>query len=75
MVNHLFSSLPINRIQASVVEANIGSRRAVEKAGMKKEGLLRGIYFLRGEYVDYLLYAILRADWGDENTFLKKIFS
>jgi len=33
---------------------------------MSHEGVLRQITFLRGEYVDMHLYAIVRDDWKSE---------
>jgi [ribosomal protein S5]-alanine N-acetyltransferase len=42
---------------------NPGSWRVMEKAGMRREGLLRG-YFKRGEqFKDIVWYAVLRGEW------------
>ena len=38
LVNHLFSVLPIERLQATAVVGNEVSRRVLENAGMRKEG-------------------------------------
>ena len=57
-----FDNLSLNRIQAGVVGGNIGSIKALEKAGFKYEGCLREKLFTE-EYVnDHLLYGLLKRD-------------
>lgn len=58
-----FGRLLLNRIQAMCLTANIGSARVMEKAGMRYEGLLRSYAYIKGDYRDLKLYAILREDW------------
>jgi ribosomal-protein-alanine N-acetyltransferase len=69
LVNHLFNVRPIERIQACVVVGNEGSCRVLERAGMQREGLMRGIHFLDGSYHDLHLYSIVRTDWGSESAY------
>lgn len=66
LVNHLFTVRPVERIQATVVDGNEASYRVLEKAGMKREGVLRGVSFVNGRYHDLHLYSIVRGDWQDE---------
>jgi RimJ/RimL family protein N-acetyltransferase len=63
LVNYLFDNFPINRVCCGVVPGNAASRRVAEKAGLRFEGSLRGVLFLRGEYVDSEVLGLLRADW------------
>lgn len=63
LVDYLFNNFDINRICCSTAPGNIGSRRIAEKAGLRYEGCLRGVVFIRGEYVDSEVFGILRADW------------
>jgi [ribosomal protein S5]-alanine N-acetyltransferase len=42
---------------------NFASQRVLEKAGMQREGLIRESEWVRGEWHDEYLYAILRRDW------------
>lgn len=69
LINHLFDATPINRIQAGIVVGNDASCRVAEHAGMTQEGILRGLIFLHGRYVDMQLYSILRSEWRDEATY------
>ena len=69
LINHLFSAAPINRIQATVVVGNEISCKTLENAGLQHEGVLRGLMFVQGRYVDLHMYGIVRADWCDEQTY------
>ena len=69
LINHLFNSRPIERIQATVVVGNDGSCGVLENAGLQRDGLYRKIFFLNGRYVDMHLYSIVRDDWKDEETY------
>lgn len=69
LVNHLFDATPLNRIQASVVVGNESSCKVLENAGMQHEGILRGLAFLHGRYVDLHMYSIVRADWCNEQMY------
>ncbi len=52
----------LNRIQAKCLVDNIGSRRVMEKVGMKFEGITRAGMIVKGATVDLATYAVLRAD-------------
>lgn len=52
----------VNRIQARCDVRNVGSRRVMEKCGMRLEGTLREHRILRGQPIDCHLYALLAAD-------------
>lgn len=60
-----FETLGLHRIEATCDPQNIASRRVLEKAGMKREGLRRDDFFVRGEWRDSLLFSILEAEWRD----------
>jgi len=67
MVDYLFLSKDISRVQASVDTRNVSSARVVERAGFKKEATLRKSFFIHGEWRDMLLYSILREEWKKPN--------
>ena len=58
-----FKSMDLNRIEARCFAENTASARVMEKAGMTYEGTMRGREFLKGEYRDMKLYAILKDDY------------
>ena len=59
---YLFEQKPIGRIQIILDPRNAGSRRVAEKAGYTLEGRLRSAHFDRGEYLDLLVFSILRDE-------------
>ncbi len=63
LVEHLFATTPVHRIEASTDVTNVAEQRALEKAGFVREGLLRGAQF-RGDGVhhDLVSFSILRSD-------------
>jgi RimJ/RimL family protein N-acetyltransferase len=54
--------LGLERLAATCDPDNAASVRVLEKAGLRREGLLRGLYFVRGRQRDRLMFACLRAD-------------
>jgi len=71
VVDFLFLSKNIVRIQAKANPRNIASQRVLEKAGFKREGVIRKDVFIRGKWQDGVLYSILREEWN-EPKILKK---
>ena len=65
MVDYLFLSKDIVRIQAHADVRNEGSQKVLEKAGFKKEGVVRKDAFFYGEWRDGYLYSILREEWKE----------
>jgi RimJ/RimL family protein N-acetyltransferase len=65
MVDYLFLSKDIVRIQAHTNVKNVGSQKVLEKAGFKKEGVVRKSSFVKGEWRDRCLYSILREEWKE----------
>jgi RimJ/RimL family protein N-acetyltransferase len=72
LVDHLFSSQPVERIQATVARGNDASCAVLEKIGMQREGILRDVFFLRGGYVDMHMYSIVRTDWQSEQAYRER---
>jgi RimJ/RimL family protein N-acetyltransferase len=54
--------LGMHRIEATCHPDNAASARVLEKAGMRLEGRLRDYTYVRGEWWDALLYAVLADD-------------
>ena len=58
-----FETLGLIRIYARVRKSNGASSRVLEKAGYRREGILRQAGLTQGVPVDLLMYAMLREDW------------
>ena len=65
MVDYLFLSKNIVRIQAETHPQNIASQRVLAKAGFKKEGIVRQSFFSRGVWRDTALFSVLREEWKE----------
>jgi RimJ/RimL family protein N-acetyltransferase len=65
LVDYLFLSRNIVRIQATAETQNTPSQRVLENAGFKREGTLRKAGFIRGKWADGYLYSIIREDWKE----------
>jgi [ribosomal protein S5]-alanine N-acetyltransferase len=57
-----FRRLELHSIEAQLDAANIASQRTLERAGFKREGLLRQSYFDGREFRDTLVYGMLASD-------------
>lgn len=64
LVDYLFLTSEIERVQAVVDARNSPSRRVLEKAGFRHEGVLRSaLWDSEGRWADGDLFGILRKDW------------
>ncbi len=64
MVDYLFLSKNIVRVQAETNPVNVSSIRVLEKAGFTFEGVRRKVFFSQGKYNDGALYRVLRDEWS-----------
>ena len=65
LIDYLFLSKDLVRIQAYTDPRNTASQRVLDKVGFKKEGVVRKSMFIHGEWRDLLLYSILREEWKE----------
>jgi [ribosomal protein S5]-alanine N-acetyltransferase len=59
-----YGQMDLNRIEAMVFAENQASRGLLEKLGFQPEGLLRQYEFIKGGFVDMVVYSRLRAECG-----------
>lgn len=52
----------LERLEAQVDVANVGSQRVLEKAGYSKEGVLRKYCLLKGKPRDMIMFSLLSTD-------------
>jgi RimJ/RimL family protein N-acetyltransferase len=65
MIDYLFLTKDIVRIQVSTDTRNLPSQKALERTGFTKEGTMRKLWYTRGKYEDHYLYSILREEWKE----------
>ncbi|MBB6459508.1 GNAT family N-acetyltransferase [Flammeovirga kamogawensis] len=63
LFDFLFKELNKHRITASVDPANVDSLKLMEKLGMRKEAHHIQSLFFKGEWVDDIIFALLKKEW------------
>ncbi len=59
-----FEGLGLHRIAGHLDARNTASARVLERAGLRREAHLVENEFIKGEWTDELIYAILRSEWA-----------
>jgi ribosomal-protein-alanine N-acetyltransferase len=62
LVSYAFETLRLHRIEAACIPDNLRSLRLLEKAGFRREGLLRSYLRINGTWQDHYLYALVVGD-------------
>jgi RimJ/RimL family protein N-acetyltransferase len=65
LVEHLFATTEVDRVEASTDRGNLPAQRALAKAGLRREGVIRGAQLRGRKRHDMIGYAVLRADLPD----------
>jgi RimJ/RimL family protein N-acetyltransferase len=60
-----FGSAGVHRFEARVLVQNGRANGALRKLGAVQEGVLRRSLRYGGDYVDQVLWSVLKEDWGD----------
>ncbi|WP_028775083.1 GNAT family N-acetyltransferase [Shewanella waksmanii] len=65
VIDYLFTKYrhPINRIEAFVMQGNIGSEKVLKKLGFKCEGVLRQHSYWKNQYHDLSLFSLLKHEY------------
>jgi len=62
VIPYAFDTLRLHRIEAACIPDNVRSTRVLEKAGFRREGLLRSYLRINGSWQDHYLYALIAGD-------------
>lgn len=62
VADYAFDVLRLHRIEAACIPGNARSVRVLEKAGFRREGLLRSYLRINGSWQDHSLYALIAGD-------------
>ncbi|MGC4117071.1 MAG: GNAT family protein [Myxococcales bacterium] len=66
LLDHLFAGMKRHRVLASVDPRNQASQALLRKVGMRLEAHFRQSLFFKGEWVDDLVFALLRTEWREQ---------
>ena len=64
LIDYLFKELNKHRIIGSIDPSNIKSINLLEKLGFRREAHFKGSILVNGEWMDDLIYAILKKEWS-----------
>ncbi|OLF16353.1 GNAT family N-acetyltransferase [Actinophytocola xanthii] len=64
LAEHLFATTELDRVEAAVDAEDLAARRALERAGFRRDGTVRGARVRGGRRRDAVLYGLLRTDPG-----------
>lgn len=62
IIEHAFNNLNLRRIELEALESNARARHVYEKIGFIKEGVKRKAVYKNGEFVDVVMYAMLKDE-------------
>lgn len=65
VLHFAFDVVGVRRLEARAVVRNGRGNGALRKLGAVQEGILRRSLRLGGEYLDQVLWSMLKEDWGD----------
>lgn len=65
LVDYLFLTRDIVRIQATASAGNVASQKALLKAGFRREGEIRKALREYGRWVDCVRFSLLREEWKE----------
>jgi ribosomal-protein-alanine N-acetyltransferase len=71
VVDYLFLSKSIERIQAMTDMRNKAFQGVLEKAGFKREGTRRRTGFMRGRWTDAFMYGLIREGWKESKALVR----
>jgi [ribosomal protein S5]-alanine N-acetyltransferase len=62
LIPYAFETLRLHRLEAACIPENTRSIRLLEKAGFRREGLLRSYLRINDRWQDHFLYALIAGD-------------
>ena len=72
LTDYLFLTRDIVRVQATIDEKNLSSKRVLEKNGYKKEGTLRkALWNATGRWTNGCIYSNLKEEWKEPRILTK----
>lgn len=63
MLGFAFGALKLHRVEAACVPSNHASRRVLEKAGFRHEGLAKAYLKINGAWADHLLFGVIEDEF------------
>lgn len=65
LISHAFGAMRLHRIEAACIPDNARSIHVLEKAGFRREGLLRSYLRINGVWQDHFIYGLIADEHRD----------
>lgn len=65
LCRYAFATLGLHRIQLETLADNEAMVRVAERAGFRREGILRQSAWVTGAFLDEVVYGLVVADWSE----------
>ena len=62
-IDHAFQDLDLRKVEIGVAANNVKSRAIPLRLGFTEEGIIRNYEHLNGEYLDRVIYGMLKEEW------------
>ena len=66
-VVHAFNDLNLRKIEIGVATNNIKSRAIPERLGFTQEGTIRNYELLHNQFLDRVIYGLIKDEWQQQN--------
>ncbi|SEN69516.1 ribosomal-protein-serine acetyltransferase [Amphibacillus marinus] len=66
IINYAFKTLELNRITIRAAFFNKASQGVAKKLGFQQEGVIREAEWVNDQFVDHVVYGMLKRDWVPE---------
>jgi ribosomal-protein-serine acetyltransferase len=63
LISYGFTHYALHKIKIRCAAGNTRSRAVAERLGFTQEGVLRQSQLLNGQYIDIVLYGMLKSEW------------
>lgn len=63
VIEHIFINLELERVEIRCADKNFKSQAIPERLGFTKEGVCRNVENLYGNYVNHIVFSVLREEW------------
>lgn len=74
LLAYAFNHKNLRRVEALVLEDNVGSFKMHEKLGYKREGILRESVYKDGVHKNQIVYALLKSEYKPASLSLKDTY-
>jgi len=65
VINYYFNEIRFNKVNVEINSFNDASIRLHESMGFKKEGQIRSVLYVGGNYYDKMIYGMLRDEYNE----------